>query len=357
MGTSANHQPDLYSLTADEVTTALRKNGYSPQHTRTLFNCLYRYPARDFRRELPYSPATFVARTYSDRLPETIGIDRSTVDGTVRMRIKLGDGAKIESVILCEKRRITLCVSSQAGCAQRCVFCQTGRMGLVRQLQAGEIVGQFLLAKNWVAQNITWLQGFTQASELSNIVFMGMGEPLDNLDSLLAAISILTDDCGLGVAFRKIAVSTVGNPRALRRLLAVYPRIRVALSIHAANSSLRSQLVPANRKWPLAESLAVLKQSRNFMVQYTLLQGVNDSLTSAHQLVDLLQGLAVKVNLIVYNPIPDGKFQPTPVVEVKKFQNFLFQHGIRTMIRFSKGQDIGAACGQLYAKTSRDTHF
>ena len=357
MGTSTNHRPDLYSLTASELTTVLRKNSYSPHHVRTLFSCLYRYPSRDFRTELPPGPAAFIANTYSSCLPETVSIDRSTVDGTVRMRIKLWDGVNIESVIICEKRRITLCVSSQAGCAQRCVFCQTGRMGLVRQLQAGEIVSQFLLAKNWVAQNIKWLQGFTQASELSNIVFMGMGEPLDNLDPMLAAISILTDDHGLGVAFRKIAVSTVGNPHALRRLLATYPRIRVALSIHAANSSLRSQLVPANRKWPLAESLAVLKQSRNFMVQYTLLQGVNDSLTDAQQLVDLLQGLVVKVNLIVYNPIPDGTFQPTPVEEVKKFQNFLFQHGIRTMIRFSKGQDIGAACGQLYEEASRDTHL
>ena len=221
-------------------------------------------------------------------------------------------------------------------------------MGLVRQLQPFEIVGQFLLARRWLNDNQNQLSCFTSADSISNIVCMGMGEPLDNLDALMDAISILSDRHGAQLAMRKISVSTIGNPSALQKLLAVYPKIRIALSVHAVDSKCRAKIIPSERKWPLDESLRILADHRYLLVQYTLLNGVNDSIDDAQALIKLLAPTEAKVNLIVYNPIRDGRFTATSVAQVKTFQHQLLQGGIRATVRYSKGNDIDAACGQLF---------
>lgn len=339
---------DLYSCTRAALAALLVAAGHKPAHARTLFSTLYRGEL-DFQA-LPARVAACIARGCRTELPRIAKVARSPRDGTVKLLLRLTDGLAVETVIICEQQRLTLCVSTQVGCAQRCAFCQTGRMGLWRNLTAGETVAQFLLARRWLAEQRGALRDFSRATEITNIVFMGMGEPLDNLDALIDSIAILTDPYGTALATRRIAVSTVGNPTALRRLLSVYPSLPLALSVHAADPRLRSQLVPANRRWPLTQVLQVLREQPRvkLLVQYVLLQGVNDSEEDAQRLAALLEGMAAKLNLIVYNPISDGSFTPSSPATVKKFQNFLYQRGLRAMIRFSKGSDIDAACGQLW---------
>ena len=348
---ATHHQPDIYSCTRTALTKLLRKHGHNPHHARTLFVHLYR------ERVSPPLPATLsndITHNWQTKLPALAKVARSTRDGTVKLLLQLADGLLIETVIICEKQRLTLCVSTQVGCAQRCSFCQTGRMGLQRNLTAGEIIAQFLLARRWLKHNPTALQAFSRAAIISNVVFMGMGEPLDNLDALLDSIAILTDPFGIALAARRVAVSTVGNPAALHRLLTAYPSLPLALSVHAANPHLRTQLVPANRKWPLPEVLQVLRgyPRIKLLIQYTLLAGINDSAADAQQLAELLSDTPAKLNLIVYNPIPASNFTPAPPTTVKKFQHLLYQRGLRAMIRFSKGRDIDAACGQLWTQHS-----
>ena len=299
--------------------------------------------------DLPKTLQRFVNDNFSRTLPRINQLSSSLLDGTTKIQLELDDRTLIETVIIPERTRITLCISTQVGCGQRCSFCQTGRMGLVRQLQPFEIVGQFVLARQWSNDNQSRLGRFTSANSISNIVCMGMGEPLDNLDSLVNAISILSDRHGAQLAMRKIVVSTIGNPIALQKLLAVYPKIRIALSVHAVDSKRRAKIIPSERKWPLNESLKILADHRYLLVQYTLLHGVNDSLDEAQQLIKLLAPTKAKVNLIVYNPIRDGRFTATPVAQVKSFQHQLLTGGIRATVRYSKGSDIDAACGQLFA--------
>ena len=330
----------------------MRASGHKPYHARHLFAALYRQP----HAALPAALSTWVARDWQATLPALAQVAQSKQDGTVKLLLKLTDGLLVETVIICERQRLTLCVSTQVGCAQRCAFCQTGRMGLWRNLSAGEIVAQFLLARQWLAAHLDQLAVFSQARALSNLVFMGMGEPLDNLPALLDSIAILTDPHGLALAARRLAVSTVGNPHALQRLLSTYPTLPLALSVHAADPHLRSRLMPANRKWPLTQVLQVVRSFPRIklLVQYTLLAGVNDTERDALLLAELLQGIPAKINLIVYNPIKDSQFTPSP--QMKHFQNLLFQQGRRAMIRFSKGNDIAAACGQLWTQQTREQH-
>ncbi len=343
-----DHRLDLYSCPRAALAAQLRARGHSPSHARGLFAALY----RDAPVVVPALLNAYLARHWRAKLPALAGVTQSQRDGTVKFLLQLADGLRVETALICEQQRLTLCVSTQVGCAQGCTFCQTGRMGLWRNLTAGEVVAQFLLARQWQEQHQHRLSVFSRASVISNVVFMGMGEPLDNLDALLDSLAILTDPCGLALAARRLAVSTVGNPAALRRLLTTYPSLPLALSVHAAEARVRTQLMPANRKWPLPQVLQVVREFPRckLLIQYTLLAGVNDAARDALSLAELLRGIPAKLNLIVYNPIAGGTFTPASYATVKNFQNLLFQQGRRAMIRFSKGNDIGAACGQLWAQ-------
>ena len=293
----------------------------------------------------------------------------SHYDLSVKFLMTLADGRQVETVLMPESRRITLCVSSQVGCAQACTFCHTGRMGLLRQLTAAEIVGQWWTAMRWMADHEDWREKVARATQLdvrslaiSNVVFMGMGEPLDNVPSVTKAIEVLTDPWGPALALRRISVSTAGHLEGLEDLLARIPDARIALSVHSPDDRERSKIMPVNRRWPLSKVLDRLRELHQekehaVMLQYTLIRGVNDSVDHAKRLAELTQGLKVKVNLIPLNAVGPSRFQGPSPEQLEAFRDVLHQAGLRVMVRYSKGQDIAAGCGQLVApsRPSEDT--
>lgn len=277
----------------------------------------------------------------------------SGYDESVKFVFKLSDGMRIESVLMPETTRLTLCLSSQVGCAQGCVFCHTGRMGLKRHLTAAEIVGQYRTASHWMKHNPQWsplMRGLSP--HISNIVFMGMGEPLDNPDAVGRAWEVFTDPWAYRVGPKHISVSTAGHLGGLKVLSQRFPLMRFALSLHSPFASERSRIMPINRQWPLEEVLEWMKsasslQKNGLLVQYTLIKNVNDSEAHARATIALLEGLNVKVNIIPLNAIGPARLQSPDEERLWQFRQFFYEAGIRSMIRFSKGQDIDAACGQL----------
>jgi 23S rRNA (adenine2503-C2)-methyltransferase len=262
----------------------------------------------------------------------------SSYDGSAKFLFKTNDGFLIESVLIQEKNRTTLCVSSQVGCAQGCSFCHTGKMGLQKNLNTAEIVSQFILA--CVYSN----------SIPTNIVFMGMGEPLDNIESVKGAIQIFSHDFCFKISSNKITVSTVGIPEKIEEFLNT-ESCGLALSLHSPFEAERSKIIPTNRKYSLHSVLNVMKKfNKRFMIQYTLIQNVNDSDIHANELVKILQGMNVFVNLIPLNEHSSTAFARPDLTKIYNFRSTLKNQGIVCTIRFSKGNDIDAACGQLVDK-------
>ena len=327
-------------------------------HARKLFNYAYRELSESpwLGQGLPKKLANEMSGLF---ITNAVTIDKfyeSKYDATVKFALKLNDGSQVEMVIIPEKgERITLCVSTQVGCRQGCSFCHTGRMGLIRNLTPGEIVGQVVAAQKWLSSNPSWYERSRrdQRSRISNIVFMGMGEPLDNVDSLIKSIDIMTDPLGLAIAQRKLSVSTSGHVEGLEKLIARFPRVPIAISLHEVDDARRSKIMPINRRWPIAkliEMIAKINQlnpNGSVLIQYTLISGVNDTLEQAETLADLLVGLRVKINLIPLNEIEPSRFQSPSDDRVTEFKNYLHHRDYRVMVRYSKGQDIVAACGQL----------
>ncbi len=282
----------------------------------------------------------------------------SKYDGSVKFSLELSDHLVINAVLMPESKRLTLCLSSQVGCRQACVFCSSARMGFKRNLSAGEIVGQVVTANRWLATHPNWLceKKLSSSMHLTNVVFMGMGEPLDNTDAVTKAILIMNSPWGLNLPLRHISVSTVGHLDGLRQLLSNIPDVRIALSVNAASDEKRSKLMPINKRFPLTHLLNDLAeltkhQKHSLLIQYLLLQDFNDGPAEAEELASLLKNLRVKVNLIPYNPPYDDSLKsalksPDPE-RVARFKDVLYHKGIRVMTRYSKGQDIGAACGHL----------
>ncbi|MGK2851386.1 MAG: 23S rRNA (adenine(2503)-C(2))-methyltransferase RlmN [Candidatus Limnocylindrales bacterium] len=265
---------------------------------------------------------------------------------------RLSDGQLIESVLMHyparagSRERHTLCISSQAGCAVGCPFCATGELGFGRDLETAEIVDQVRHAARRLAAN---------GQRLTNIVFMGMGEPLLNLDRVLAAVEALNDPARFGLGARHITVSTSGVVPGIRRLTALGPQFTLAVSLHAARDALRDVLVPLNRRWPVAEVVAVAREharatGRRISYEYTMIGGVNDTATDADALVDLLRGDHAHVNLIPMNPVAHTPWQASPMPIIEAFAATLRDAGIGTTIRRNRGQEVGAACGQLAAE-------
>ncbi|SMF14365.1 23S rRNA (adenine(2503)-C(2))-methyltransferase RlmN [Pseudobacteriovorax antillogorgiicola] len=300
------------------------------------------------------------------KLQETMSVEFSTeavradqerlsrYDHSVKFLAKLGDGELVETVLMPERGRVTVCISSQVGCAQACTFCYTGRMGLKRNLSAGEIVGQVMMANSWIRQHPGWLSklGYPEGTLITNVVFMGMGEPLDNVENVSRSLDILNDPLGLNLSLRRISVSTAGHLDGIKEILRLQPKVTLALSLHASTERERSQLMPINRKWPITEVLAFLKKQyagtkKSILIQYTVIHGVNDSLEHAARLVELLRGLPIKLNLIPLNDVEPTRFTAPDPARLEAFRDFVHQNQVRVMIRYSKGQDIGAACGQL----------
>ncbi|HEY2415469.1 MAG TPA: 23S rRNA (adenine(2503)-C(2))-methyltransferase RlmN [Pirellulaceae bacterium] len=269
-----------------------------------------------------------------------------SADGTEKLLLQLADGGRIECVLLRDDDRRTICISTQVGCAMGCVFCASGLDGVDRNLTTGEIVEQMLLLQRLLPEG----------ERLSNIVVMGMGEPLANLDNLLPALNEASADNGLGIGHRRITISTVGLPKQLHRLCELNTRYHLAVSLHAPNDQLRNQIVPVNKNIGLAEIIAAADRylevsNRRLTFEYVLLAGINDKPEHARQLAALIRGRTAFLNIIPYNPVAGLPYQTPSGNAVNRFRDILLDAGINVKFRQRKGDDINAACGQLRRST------
>lgn len=321
--------------------------GEKPFRARQVLRWMHRFGQNDFDR------MTDLARSLREKLHALARIDapgllsdRLAEDGVRKFLFDVGGGDAVEAVFIPETDRGTLCISTQAGCALECSFCSTGKQGFSRNLTVAEVIGQL-----WMANR---LLGADPKGEriISNVVLMGMGEPLANYDASLAALRLMLDDNAYGLSRRRVTVSTSGIVPAIDRLREDCP-VALAVSLHAANDTLRDQLVPINRKYPLAELIAACRRylsaaPRDFITfEYVMLAGVNDSDADAGQLVGLMRGFPSKFNLIPFNPFPGTVMTASSKERVRAFACRLQDAGIVTTIRKTRGGDIDAACGQL----------
>jgi 23S rRNA (adenine2503-C2)-methyltransferase len=344
---------DLVGLEPERVTEALTEHfagrGQPGYRVEQVKRWLYERLAASFEAmtDLPAAERTALDEAFSLTSLATEKISRSS-DGTAKHLWRLADGELIESVLIPTPRRLTLCISSQAGCAMACTFCATGWMGYQRQLSAGEIVAQYRGARAWALEN-----GY---GEISNIVFMGMGEPLMNRSAVFPTLAILNR--GYGVGARRITVSTVGIAPGIEEMARMPEQFRLALSLHAPNSELRQKLIPVERKYPLPVLLDALRSfdaagGKRITFEYVMIDGVNDAPELADELVGVIREFTAFVNLIPFNPIPGTDWKPTPPGRLAQFVRRLEAAGISAYVREPRGQDIAAACGQLKAEATQ----
>src|SRR5215208_3886025 len=340
---SMNSSVDLAELELSALEEALELRGTKRFHARQLYRWLYRRGVTDFDLMTDLA-RTLRARFRTDFIISTPQIvsDETSIDGTRKFVLELNDGRRIESVFIPDTPSMTFCISTQVGCAMSCGFCLTGKMGLVRHLTAGEIVGQVR-----VLAHATGLLDFP-----FNIVLMGMGEPLHNYDNTMKALRMLHAEQGLAVSPRRVTLSTVGIVPGLERLAHEPLMPNLAISLHATTDEQRSMLVPPNKKYPLAQILDVcrrfpLKNRSRITFEYVMLNEVNDSPEDARQLVKLLSGIKAKVNLIPLNPAPGIPFDRPSDARVDRFAQILADRHVTVSVRKSRGRDIRAACGQL----------
>ena len=319
--------------------------GASRYRGRQLATWIYRKNVVDLEAmtDLPKEFRAALAERASIALPDVERVTPSQ-DGSRKLVFRLPDGARVSAVVMPDDDRITLCLSTQVGCGYACAFCLTGTMGLERNLTAGEIVGQLMVANGL-------LEG--EARRVTHLVFMGMGEPLANYVPLVTSLRIFTDaKLGIGYSPRRITVSTVGLVKGIERLARENLKVNLAISLHAADDETRERLMPVNRSWNLEALMAAVRKyplapRQRLFFEYVLLDGVNDSPEAAARLARLLRGVRAKVNLIPFNDWEGAGFSRPPIARILAFQAVLLDAGITTTVRWSKGEDIGAACGQL----------
>jgi len=342
-------RPDIAELELPELEAALATRGVEAFHARQLYRWIYRRGVTDFDRMTDLSRA-LRARVREDltlSTPRIVGDERST-DGTRKFVFELADGRCIESVFIPDTPSMTFCISTQVGCAMSCGFCLTGKMGLIRNLTAGEIAGQ-----------VRVLAAATGLLEQPfNIVLMGMGEPLHNYDAVMQAVRMLTDEHGFAMPPRRITLSTVGLVPAILRLAREPVMPNLAISLHGTTDEQRNALVPVNRKYPLEALMAAcrqvpIKRRDRITFEYVLLDGVNDTPADARRLVRLLADIRAKVNLIPLNPAPGIPFERPSDDRVDRFARMLAERGTTVSVRKSRGRDIRAACGQLIVDGQR----
>jgi 23S rRNA (adenine2503-C2)-methyltransferase len=338
-----DERTDLKGMPLGELESFFRSRGKERYRARQVSRWLYQRGAEEF------SVMTDLSRGFREEMEAVCRIsappaekEEISLDGTEKVLFRLEDGEGVESVLIPEGSRRTLCVSTQAGCALSCAFCATGASGFRRNMTSAEIIHQACHAARRLAG---------RQERLTNVVFMGMGEPLENVREVSRAIDILLAPCGFGLAGKRVTVSTVGIIPAMRELASRYP-VSFAVSLNAAGEEVRSRLMPVNRKYPLRELVAAMREiplqsGRKVTAEYVLLAGVNDSPGEARDLARLLSGARIKVNLIPFNPHDHGDFRPPPPSSVDRFRDILMAAGIQTITRDRRGADIRAACGQL----------
>jgi 23S rRNA (adenine2503-C2)-methyltransferase len=334
---------DLAELELAELEALLEASGHQRFHARQIYRWIYRYGVTDFGRmtDLSRSLRDHLRSAFTIGTPRVIS-DETSVDGTRKLALELADGRRIESVFIPDTPAMTFCISTQVGCAMACGFCLTGKMGLVRNLTAGEIAGQ-----------VRVLASATSLLEQPfNIVLMGMGEPLHNYEQTMKALRMLHSEHGLAVSPRRVTLSTVGIIPGLERLAREPLMPNLAVSLHATTDEQRTELVPPNKRYPLAAILEAcrrfpLKKRSRITFEYVLLDGVNDTPDDARRLVKLLSGIKAKVNIIPLNPAPGIPYDRPSDERVDRFAQTLADRHITVSVRKSRGRDIRAACGQL----------
>jgi 23S rRNA (adenine2503-C2)-methyltransferase len=335
----------LYELNLEELTQFVTDLGESAFRARQIWQWLYQHYATDF------DEMTNLSKSLRQKLAETavipilpVAFSQHSSDGqTKKVLFQLADGQTIETVLMRYEKRRTLCISTQAGCAMGCVFCATGQMGFFRNLSTGEIIGQVLHFARELA---------AEGEHVTNIVMMGMGEPLHNYQPTLDAVDRLTDENGFNLGARKITVSTVGLVPAIRRYADEQRQTPLAVSLHAATDAERDKLIPINKRWPLAELMAACryytdKTGRRLTIEWALINGENDTIEQAQALGQLVQGMLCHVNLIPLNPTQGYGGRPSSRQRVEAFQQELAKYGVTSTVRVRRGIDIQAGCGQL----------
>jgi len=334
---------NFFELTLHQLENAIGAIGNEKFRARQLYKWIYNKGVFDFHEMTNISKS--LRLIFNDMFctdpPEIKDILRSN-DGTIKFGITASDGRTMESVLIPEKGRNTLCLSSQIGCRMGCKFCVTGKIGFVRNLTSAEIIGQIMAVKRYLGEQ-----------KITNIVFMGMGEPVDNLDTLLHTLEIMKNPLGLDFSHRRITVSSVGLLEGLRTL---EPKVTgLAISLNAADDGKRTYLMPINRLYPIRDIIGFVREFRGskrvrITFEYVLIKGFNDSLDDAQQLAQLLTGVKCKINLIPFNESPYVEFKTPDTKAVNQFHDYLLQRHFTAIVRDSRGQDIGAACGQLGAR-------
>ena len=337
--------PNLIGMLPSELEDLAVEFGASRYRGRQLATWIYRKSvyALDAMSDLPKDFRSALSENRTVTLPDVARVTPS-LDGSRKLVFRLEDDSRVSAVIMPDDDRITLCLSTQVGCGYACAFCLTGTMGLERNLTAGEIVGQLLAANALLAED---------GQRVTHLVFMGMGEPLANFAALVKAVRIFTDaKLGLGYSPRRITVSTVGLVSGIEKLGREDLKVNLAVSLHASSDDVRSQLMPVNKSWNLSALMEAVRKyplthRQRVFFEYVMLDGVNDDVEDARRLARLLRGVKAKVNLIPFNDWEGSTFQRPPLPRILAFQSVLLDADITTTVRWSKGEDIGAACGQL----------
>ncbi|MHB8629607.1 MAG: 23S rRNA (adenine(2503)-C(2))-methyltransferase RlmN [Aggregatilineales bacterium] len=346
--------PNLYDLSFPELADKLSAWGEPPYRARQVWEWLYKRKAAEFE-QMTNLPRALRERLSAETRLGTLDLvtELHSSDGqTVKRLFRLPDGQLIESVLMeYDDGRRTACISTQAGCAMGCVFCATGQMGFARHLTDGEIVQQALFAARQLE---------AEGDRLSNVVLMGMGEPLHNYDNTLRAIRKLIDPNGIEIGQRHITLSTVGLVPAIRKLAAEELQVKLAISLHAATDVERSKLLPVNRRWPIAEVISAVEEyiaatGRRVTFEWALIRRENDTFEQAQQLGQLLRGLLCHVNLIPLNPTDGYVGAPSDPERVTAFQDTLASYGVTSTVRVRRGIDIDAGCGQLKASVLKQS--
>ena len=340
-----NELINLYGLTRSQLEKLFVAQGLQSFRGRQLMKWIYHSGISDFSEmsDLPLATRDWLSQRTELALPNVVSREEST-DGTVKWAVQVHEDECVEMVLIPEKGRNTLCVSSQVGCSLDCSFCSTGKQGFNGNLSTAEIVGQLLLANQHLE---------SKNEMITNVVFMGMGEPLLNFESVLAAANIMMDDMAFGLSKRKVTISSSGVVPAIDKL-SEHTDCSLAISLHAPNDSLRDQLVPINRRYPIEtllqacrNYLKTLGPHRKLLFEYTLIDQVNDHLALAKELANLLAGIPCKINLIPFNDFDHSGYRTPERSQVFAFQSVLIERGYTAMIRSTRGEDISAACGQL----------
>jgi 23S rRNA (adenine2503-C2)-methyltransferase len=347
---------NLLGMARPSVEALFERLGERPFRARQVMQWMYRRGVSDF------DAMTDLGKGLRGRLaeaaeitPPEIGTHQGSEDGTRKWLLRMDSVQGIETVYIPEPRRKTLCISSQVGCALDCKFCATGRQGFNRNLSAAEIIGQV-----WLAHSELGFGASIAERPISNVVFMGMGEPLANYRNLVPALDVLLDDFGFSLSRRRVTVSTSGLVPMIDRLRVDKP-VSLAISLHASDDALRDELVPINRRHPIAELLdacwryAPALGDRDITFEYVMLEGVNDSAAQARDLARLLRDRPAKVNLIPFNPFPGTGYRRSAPETIEDFRQELVQRGVLATIRRTRGDDIDAACGQLAGRVKDRT--